>query len=277
MEYAIYPFKNMRISQNYNKGNHIPHWKNSKDYSDKPFDEAGKDGGQDVFAPLNDFKIIEIYGVDTSSTKGYTNSIILQSINKLHLPYGVDDYLFLTLTHINENDLIKLRKGMIIKAGQEILAIREGTDGLSTGNHFHITANIGKYYGFKKNSNGAWCYVYEKSLIPEEAFYVDKNHTKIYSTDGSKFKTLPNVPFWETFLPEKGYFVFGDIHENIGKVAEFMYKTFPAYTSKEALGDYFGKNLDKSIREFQRRTHLEINGLIDKKTLSQLVLFGFKC
>ena len=37
----------------------------------------------------------------------------------------------------------------------------EGTDGNATGNHFHITANIGKYYGLLQNNNGKWCYTYE--------------------------------------------------------------------------------------------------------------------
>ena len=54
-EYAIYPFKNMNISQNWNEGNHIPHWQNSKNYSDKPWDEAGKDSGREYFIPQNDF------------------------------------------------------------------------------------------------------------------------------------------------------------------------------------------------------------------------------
>ena len=40
MEYAIYPFDYMRITQSHNDGNHVPHWNPFRDYADKPWDEA---------------------------------------------------------------------------------------------------------------------------------------------------------------------------------------------------------------------------------------------
>ena len=78
------------------------------------------------------------------------------------------------------------------------------------------------------------------------------------------------------FFTSKGYFSYGDKHENIGKVSKFLYKTFPAYTKKEALGNYYGKNIKASITEFQKRTGLEADGCIGPKTLAQLVKYGFK-
>ena len=57
-EYAVYPFDYMCITQRYDQGNHIPHWKNSKNYSDKPWDEACKDSGRSYFIPQNDYKLI---------------------------------------------------------------------------------------------------------------------------------------------------------------------------------------------------------------------------
>lgn len=271
MEYAKYPFKNMKISQNWNEGNHVPHWKNSKNYSDKPWDEACKDAGQECFAPLNDFEIIRIYGLNSN----VTNTVMLKSRNKLMLPYGVEDYLYLTLTHINESDLKCLKVGEIIKAGTINQHIKEGTDGKATGNHFHITANIGKYYGILQNSNGAWCYVFDKSLIPEEAFYVETSHTNVIKTSGSVFKETPKQPPVSDFFGEKGYFGLGDNHENIGKIASFMYKTFPKYTDKRTLGTYYGKYLMSSIKEFQKRTNLEADGNTGPKTLAKLVEYGF--
>ena len=189
-EYAIYPFKFMNITQRHDQGNHINHWKQSTNYSDKPWDEAGKDSGQDVFSPMNDFKIIKILGLNSSTT----NTIILQSVNKLYMPYKKEaDYLFLTLTHINESDLKNLKVGQIIKKGEQNQFIREGTDGYATGNHFHITANLGKYYGLLQNSNGSWCYTYDKSLLPNEAFYIDLNHTIIHNAKSYSFQIVPEI------------------------------------------------------------------------------------
>ena len=175
-EYAIYPFKYMNITQRHDQGNHLPHWKNSKDNSDKPWDEACKDSGRSYFEPKNDFKVEEIIGIDTSSTKGYTNAVRLKSVNKLTTPYGTD-YLYVTLTHMNESNLKQVKKGQVLKVGTKILL--EGTDGNAWGNHFHVTANFGKYYGLLQNSNDSWCFTYKKSLLPNEAFYLDKKYTTV--------------------------------------------------------------------------------------------------
>jgi len=184
-EYAIYPFETMNISQNWNEGNHISHWKNVTNWSDKPWDEACKDKGRDYFVPQNDFIVEEVLGLNNT----ITNSVRLRSINKIYMPYKEEpDYLYITLTHMNEDNLRKVKKGQILAKGTKILL--EGTDGKVTGNHFHITANLGKYYGLLKNSNGFWCFIYEKSLLPEEAFYVDPNFTTIKNARGSIFKIV---------------------------------------------------------------------------------------
>lgn len=190
MEYSIYPFEYMNITQRHDEGNHRKHNIPFKDYSDKPFDEACKDKGRDYFVPQNEYKIVEILGLDTSSTSSSTNSVRLESVKKLLIPYQEEPVkLEITLTHMNEDNLKKVKVGQVIHKGEKILL--EGTDGLSTGNHFHCTANIGKYYGFKKNSNGKWCFVYDKSLTPPEAFYVDKKCTNIINSNGYNFKEVP--------------------------------------------------------------------------------------
>lgn len=79
-----------------------------------------------------------------------------------------------------------------------------------------------------------------------------------------------------SFFGKKGYFSLGDTHKNIGKIASFMYKTFPSYTKKEALGNYYGKNLQASIKEFQKRTKLEADGCTGPITLKELKKYGFK-
>ncbi len=85
-----------------------------------------------------------------------------------------------------------------------------------------------------------------------------------------------------SFFPARGYFKRGDTHENIGKIAKFMRKTFPAYTSEKALGNYFGQYIEKSIKEFQKRAKADgkynstVDGCIGKITLESLKKYGFK-
>ena len=80
----------------------------------------------------------------------------------------------------------------------------------------------------------------------------------------------------DNFLPDRGYFKKGDVSVNVGKIASFMYKTFPAYTSKKALGNTYGPYLITAIKEFQKRTGLEVDGYFGKLTLAKLKEYGFK-
>lgn len=89
---------------------------------------------------------------------------------------------------------------------------------------------------------------------------------------GEATETKPTNSFFGTGT----CFKLGDIHENIGKIAEFMYKMFPSYTDKKALGNYYGKNIKASITEFQKRTGLTKDGIIGEKTLAELRKYGFK-
>lgn len=280
MYYFTYPFKKMSISQNYNQGNHKPHWYGSKKNNDYPIDECCGDAGRSpVYAPV-DMKILKIYGLNTTKT---TNSIVLQTTSKVRTPKG-DKIVIMTLTHPEESDIKKLKVGQIIKKGSIICY--EGKDGIATGNHIHMTVGTGSYKGFYKNDNGKWCFVETTINKPEEIFYVNTKFTTIKNSNGINFKKISGDKVPETssttstsnssFFGKKGYFGLGDTHKNIEKIAEFMYKTFPAYTSKKALGNYYGKNIQASIKEFQKRTGLEADGNIGPKTLKMLVKYGFK-
>ena len=186
-EYAIYPFRYMNITQRHDQENHKTHWYKVTNHSDKPWDEACKDTGRSYFEPQNDFLIQEVKGLNTTKS---TNAVRLKSVNKLYIPYKSEpDYLYVTLTHMNESNLKQVKEGQILKKGTKILM--EGTDGQATGNHFHITANIGKYYGLKQNNNGKWCWTYEKSLLPNEAFYLYKDYTNIKNANKYSFKEVP--------------------------------------------------------------------------------------
>ena len=78
------------------------------------------------------------------------------------------------------------------------------------------------------------------------------------------------------FLPERGYFKLGDKHKNVGKIAKFMRKVFPSYTSEKALGNTYGPYLQGAVKEFQKRTSLEPDGFFGPLTLAMLQEYGFK-
>lgn len=185
-EYAIYPFRYMNITQRHDEGNHGPHSINVTNYSDKPWDEACQDDGKSYFEPQNDFIIEEVLGLNSITT----NSVRLKSVNKLFIPYKDEsDYLYITLTHMNEDNLKEVKVGQILRKGSKILL--EGTDGNATGNHFHVTSNLGNYYGLLQNNNGKWCYTYDKSLLPNEAFYLDGSWTQVIYAGEYVFQLVP--------------------------------------------------------------------------------------
>ncbi len=78
------------------------------------------------------------------------------------------------------------------------------------------------------------------------------------------------------FLPTRGWWEEGDNDARIGKLSAFMYKTFPKYTNKKAVGNYFGKYLKRSVLEFQKRCGLYQDGCVGAKTYAKLKKFGFK-
>ena len=86
---------------------------------------------------------------------------------------------------------------------------------------------------------------------------------------------IPNTNT-KSFLPSRGYFKKGDTHENVGKIASFMRRVFPLYTSEKALGDYYGDYLIEAVKEFQKRTGLEPDGYFGPLTLAKLEQYGFK-
>lgn len=195
-DYAIYPFDYMRITQNHEGkipdsseiGNHLAHWKPTPKplYSDKPWDEAGKDGGRDYFIAKNEYRVVE-----KSGTQTYGYNVRLETTHKVKIPYQEEPVILeITLTHLNYDDWSKLSNGQILKVGTKL--IREGTSGQVNGNHFHCTANIGFYAGFIENSNHKWCFAYEKSLTPPEAYYVDGS-VKILDANGYKFEEVPKM------------------------------------------------------------------------------------
>lgn len=107
---------------------------------------------------------------------------------------------------------------------------------------------------------------------------ISRYYFKNYFGWGEKVAGIPVVKAttMKKFLPARGYWCLGDIDDRVGILAKFMRATFPAYTSKHALGNIYGKYLKSSIVEFQKRTGLYPDGYVGAKTYAKLKEFGFK-
>lgn len=173
-----------------------------------------------------------------------------------------------------------------------IVAIGQNSRGLKT----RLLSDGRDYYGFIRQ-------IKAPSIIVECAFVDNRNDIAIIDTAAEQKKmgeaiakgvlatlgitekkpatatkpaTTAKPAATSGFFPAKGYFALGDTHANIGKIAAFMYRVFPAYTNKKALGNYYGPYIQAAIKEFQRRTGLEADGCVGPITLAELKKYGFK-
>ncbi len=250
MEVALYPFEYMRITQRHDEGNHIPHWSPTPYplLTDKPWDEACKDVGKSYFTPYNDFKIVEKLGNQRTGC-----SVRLESVNLLKIPFQKEPVkLELTLTHMNQDNFDKVKVGQILTKGSKILM--EGTSGQASGNHFHCTANIGAYEGFYRNSNNKYVFAYKKSLLPNEAFYVDTSKTEILN---SKKYNFIGVNYKK-----------GMRSQEVANIDDFL--------AQKVRGDIFGDYTLEAVKVFQNKEALKPTGEVDLKTFEKLLEKGAK-
>ena len=149
--------------------------------------------------------------------------------------------------HLKSNSAV-VKVGDKVKKGEKIAII--GATGKATGIHLHFQIDEGDD---------------STSIDPYDYVFKDKK--------------LDNMGL---ILGKRGYIRYGDNSIFISKIANFMYKTFPKYTSIKALGSFYGKYLKSAIKEFQKRAKSEgyydssVDGNIGPKTLKALVKYGFK-
>ena len=185
--YLIYPCKTMRITQSYTgTTSHLPHTTGKpKDY---PVDEGCSDTGRDyIYCPCDEMKVKRIYGVGT----GGTNTVWLESTEKVLFADGSKNYCTLLITHPDDADLKKLKIGQVFTRKEKIC--REGKDG-ATAYHLHISAGKGKFMGngWTPNSKGKYVLTTTGGAFrPEELFFVDEGFTEVIGTKGLSFKNLP--------------------------------------------------------------------------------------
>lgn len=158
-----------------------------------------------------------------------------------------------------------------------VLVYMKGHMGIYIGNGKVIESTAAKYDGKKGRiyrtyfkGNGTGC---DGKRVTWTKWFKSPNLT--YENEVKPEPTKPSSSS-DNFLGSRGYIKLGDRGSNVEKIANFMYKTFPAYTSKAALGNYYGPNIQKSIKEFQKRTGLEQDGCVGPITLKMLVKYGFK-
>ncbi len=134
-----------------------------------------------------------------------------------------------------------------------------------------LVADIAKRYKFGtlvRGKNITWHSMYTNTACPG-AYLLSKIDYIISEANKINGKV-------DSFLPDSGYFKKGDKSENVAKLAQFMRRMFPSYTSVKALGPVYGDNLIKAIKEFQRRTGLKVDGSVGPITLAKLQEYGFK-
>lgn len=161
-----------------------------------------------------------------------------------------------------------------------VLVFMDGHVGIyeGNGNVIECTVNFGGGVVRTKLSQRKWVAWGKCPFITYEA----TKNTATATKPATKPVTGSQSAKKDSFLPTRGYFKKGDKGENVRKINDFYYKTFPAYAktlkrNKENVkGDLFGVNTEAWTKEFQRRTGLEADGYIGKFTLAELKKHGFK-
>lgn len=192
--YFIYPTKVMNITQNYNEGyTHEKHSHSSDNIVDYSIDDGCEDYGRSYFyCPCDEMRIVRIYGVGNTGV----NTIWLQSTSKVYFADGTRDYVTIMVIHPNDDTLKHLKEGQTFRRKEPIFL--EGNDGDSkkvTGYHFHISVGKGvpTNGGWVRNASGCWVLTTSHGTRkPEDAFFIDKEFTKVKSSGGLKTKELPD-------------------------------------------------------------------------------------
>ena len=172
MQRALFPMRNMKITQGYSTGTHRDSY---------AIDNAGKDGSvENVFAPF-DCVVKKIYTADA-------NEVWIESKDPVQYADGTEDYMTILLAH--DNDVSNLKVGQEIKQGA--VFYQEGTKGQATGNHIHMECGKGKFEGtgWFQNAAGYWGILNAKK--PQECLWVGTD-VNVMNDGGYKWRKT-NTP-----------------------------------------------------------------------------------
>ena len=183
----IFPMKVMNISQNYNQGNHIAHWKGAeKGRKDYPIDIIGKDSGRDILYAPCDCKITFI---QAKNNLNWTNKMILVSTSKVETARYGSKQIFFKCVHFPYSNVAKygLKVGKTFKQGEAFCT--EGKDNYCTGNHIHFSCGIGYSDKSIVNKNGKYV-ANGDNKYPENILWIDTDFTIIKNAGSLKWKCI---------------------------------------------------------------------------------------
>lgn len=156
-------------------------------------------------------------------------------------------------------DKISVKAGQKVSKGTQLG--KTGKTGKATGVHLHLGVRDLSGLSDYEIDNMTWARLNRSPYV---------NPEKIKYSIGTNTKTP------DSFFPSRGYFIRGDVSPNVGKIASFMRRCFPKYTPESALGNTYGKHLEKAVTDFQIASNIKADGAFGKTTLAELKKYGFK-
>ena len=226
MEKLIYPFEVMRITQNYNVGNHRDNSQGSP--ADFPIDEAGIDTGRCWFLAPCDVIVRRIWRTGT-------NTVWLESVNEVNLANGTNSFVTIKCSHMEDDDLVRINVGQVFRKWGRVF--REGMDGLATGNHIHMTVANCRFIelrnnGWIRNNRGAWV-ITNNAIRPEEVFYVDSIRTRVVNNGALNWRVLPNETKEIEYYPRSNYIGVSIVNalNELGINSSFAYRSAIAHAN----------------------------------------------
>lgn len=217
----IFPMKVMNISQTYNQGNHVPHWKGAeKGKKDYPLDLIDKDAGRSIFyAPCN----CKITFIQAKNSLNWTNKMILVSTEKVETVKFGTKQIFFKVVHFPYSNVktYGLKVGKTFKQGEAICT--EGKDNFSTGNHIHFSTGIGYANNSIPNRNGKYV-ANGDNKYPENILWVDTDFTIIKNAGGLKWHVFkkPVIEYYKKYTGKSASIV--DALHSIGVDATFKHR-----------------------------------------------------
>ena len=179
-QYALWFMNDLNISQ-------VPNGDESH-ANTQNFDVVGVNSN-DIFAPF-DCKIVAIYPVEES--KGYGNTVVIQSIKPVHYADGSLEYMSMAFVH---DDYIKdLYIGKEIKQGE--VFYQTGTAGYANGRHSHVTCIRGQYMDDNGNyikENNVW-YEHRSYWLFNGVQYENRSPHNDIAPESALFISTKNVP-----------------------------------------------------------------------------------
>lgn len=116
---------------------------------------------------------------------------------------------------------------------------------------------------FIENKSNTVVTAYGQSQDGIKAF----NFCNIYR-DGILGVLRPKIYEENSFLPERGWFQYGDSGANVSKIDDWF--------ANKVVGDWYGDYTVACVKEFQRQNGLEQDGCIGPITLQKMLEQGFK-